>query len=274
MISRDFRDEARRKLEGKWGKVALITLAYMVVFFVLGFIEGLLAEGSLLQSIFSIAVAIIEVPLAFGMIIALFKVYNSEDVKAFDFFSLGFKNFSKSWGITFQMILKLIVPIILIIVSLILIVAIGMGSLIFASANSALTPSEAVAAAGSGLVGFIGFILYIVAVVWVIMKSYYYSMSFIIAADDENLTSKEVVEKSKELMTGKRGKLFCLQFSFIGWAILASFTFGIGLLWLIPYVQFAIFAFYYFIANKSNVDTSKVEESPINSNDNDSDSLN
>lgn len=159
MISRDFRDEARRKLEGKWGKVALITLAYMVVFFVLGFIEGLLAEGSLLQSIFSIAVAIIEVPLAFGMIIALFKVYNSEDVKAFDFFSLGFKNFSKSWGITFQMILKLIVPIILIIVSLILIVAIGMGSLIFASANSALTPSEAVAAAGSGLVGFtvIGF---------------------------------------------------------------------------------------------------------------------
>lgn len=269
MISKDFRDEARRKLDGKWGKVALITLAYMVVFFVLGFIEGLFAEGSLLQSIFSIAVAIIEVPLAFGMVIALFKVYNSEDVKAFDFFSLGFKNFSKSWGITFQMILKLIVPIILIIVAIILI---SFGSV--GSAAALITGSSSSTSGGMLALAFIGFILYIVAFVWAIMKSYYYSLSFIIAADEETLTSKEVVAKSKELMTEKRGKLFCLQFSFIGWAILAAFTFGIGYLWLMPYIQFAMFAFYYFVANKSGVETAQVEESPISSNDNDSDSLN
>ena len=45
-------------------------------------------------------------------------------------------------------------------------------------------------------------------------------------------------------MTGKRGKLFCLQFSFIGWAILATLTLGIGFLWLIPYIQFATISFY------------------------------
>lgn len=268
MISKDFRVEARRKLEGKWGKVALIALAYMVVFFILGFIDGLFAEGSFLQSIFSLAVAIIEVPLAFGLIISLFKVYNSEDVKAFDFLSLGFKNFSKSWGITFQIVLKLIVPIILVIVSMILISFGAVGSVTALFVGSSSTTS------GLLVLAFIGLFLYIFAVVWAIMKGYYYSMSFIIAVDEENLTSKEVVAKSKELMTEKRGKLFCLQFSFIGWAILATFTLGIGYIWLMPYIQFAMFAFYYFVANKSSVEATKVEESPVNSNDNDSDSLN
>ena len=45
MNSSDFRAEARKKLEGKWGKVARITLAYVALFFVLGFIEGLFKEG-------------------------------------------------------------------------------------------------------------------------------------------------------------------------------------------------------------------------------------
>ena len=35
MISSDFRTEARRKLAGKWGKTALIILAYFAVFFVI-----------------------------------------------------------------------------------------------------------------------------------------------------------------------------------------------------------------------------------------------
>ena len=98
-------------------------------------------------------------------------------------------------------------------------------------------------------------------------------MSFIILADNNNLTAKDAVEESKRLMTGNRGKLFCLQFSFIGWAILASFTFGIGLLWLLPYIQFSIFAFYYFVANKNAVSTERIEEDVIKSNDKDVDSL-
>ena len=45
-------------------------------------------------------------------------------------------------------------------------------------------------------------------------------------------------------MIGNRSKLFCLHLSFIGWAILAVLTFGIGYLWLLPYIQFSMFAFY------------------------------
>lgn len=99
----------------------------------------------------------------------------------------------------------------------------------------------------------IGFILYIISLIWAIMLSYYYSMAFIIAADKPELGAKSAVEESKNLMKGNRSKLFLLQLSFIGWAILAVCTLGIGYLWLLPYVQFATFAFYKNLSAKENV---------------------
>ena len=46
-------------------------------------------------------------------------------------------------------------------------------------------------------------------------RSYYYALSYFIAFENPSMTSKECVLKSKELMIGNRGKLFCLQFSFL-----------------------------------------------------------
>lgn len=267
MISSDFRAEARRKLEGKWGKVAVITLAYIALFFVFGFIEGLFEEGSVIQSIISLAIAIIEVPLAFGLVISLFKVYNSQDVKAFDFWSFGFNNFKKSWGISFRILLKLIAPVVLLIVSIVLI-SFGMAS----AMTSALLMADSSTSGGFVGISIVGMILYIVSLIWIIVKSYYYNLAYVVAADNESLTSKEVVDTSRQLMEGKRGKLFCLQLSFIGWTILATFTLGIGYLWLAPYIQFATFAFYYFVTGKNtNVEP---KEDVIVSNDKDADSLN
>lgn len=258
MNSSDFRAEARKKLEGKWGKVARITLAYVALFFVLGFIEGLLEKVSTIQSIWSIAVAVIEVPLAFGLIISLFKVFNSEDVKAFDFFMLGFNNFAKSWKISLRIVLKIIVPIILIVVSIFL-MSFG---LVAGSASALLSSSSS---GGLFIFVVIGLILYIVALVWAIMVSYYYSLAYVIATDKPELDAKQAVEESKRLMIGNRGKLFCLQFSFIGWAILAALTFGIGYLWLLPYLQFSMFAFYKKLSGNDTVEveTNVENDGPI-----------
>lgn len=243
MVSSDFRTDARRKLDGKWGKAALISLAYMVIFFVIGFIEGLFPDS--MQFILSIIVWVIEVPLAFGLIISLFKLFNGEEVKAFDFLGSGFNNFKRSWSVTFQIILKMIVPVILVIVSIVLL-SIGTAGAIGFGAHSAISTSKvsASAAGGFGVLGIIGFILYVVSLVWATMKSYYYQLSILVAIDNPEMSTKEAVQKSEELMQNKRGKLFCLQFSFIGWAILAVFTLGIGYLWLLPYIQFATISFY------------------------------
>mgnify|MGYP006315586049 FL=1 len=111
---------------------------------------------------------------------------------------------------------------------------------------------ESSSSSGAGFFAFVGFILVIASSIWMTVKSYYYSLAQCVAFDNPNLTPAECVEKSKELMTNRRGKLFCLQFSFIGWAILSVFTLYIGLLWLLPYMQMAIIAFYHVAANKEN----------------------
>lgn len=46
------------------------------------------------------------------------------------------------------------------------------------------------------------------------------------------------------MMEGNKMKLFLLDLSFIGWAILCLFTFGLGFFVLQPYMQVARAAFY------------------------------
>jgi uncharacterized membrane protein len=45
-------------------------------------------------------------------------------------------------------------------------------------------------------------------------------------------------------MVGHKGEYFLLQLSFIGWALVATLTFGIGFLWLAPYIQATNAAYY------------------------------
>ena len=77
-----------------------------------------------------------------------------------------------------------------------------------------------------------------------IIAAYSYAMTGYILAEDPELTAGEAISRSKEMMSGNRFRLFCLQFSFIGWEILSALTLGIGNLWLRPYKQAAVAAFY------------------------------
>ncbi|MGN0187254.1 MAG: DUF975 family protein [Paludibacteraceae bacterium] len=45
-------------------------------------------------------------------------------------------------------------------------------------------------------------------------------------------------------MSGHKMKLFLLDLSFIGWGILCVLTFGIGFLWLAPYISVSHAHFY------------------------------
>ena len=77
-----------------------------------------------------------------------------------------------------------------------------------------------------------------------IVAGYSYAMTSYILAEHPELTASEAIERSKQMMRGNRGRLFCMQFSFIGWSLLCSLTVGIGNLWLRPYQQAATAAFY------------------------------
>ena len=230
MISSDFRTEARRKLSGKWGKAVFIVLAYMALTFVIGFIEGLFPES--MEEIFGLVNTIINVPLSFGLVFAFLKLFNGEDVKAFDFATLGFSNFGKSWGVAFQMFLKMILPEIAVIVAFVIIMVggVSMGFMAFSTQSSG-------ASAFSMFMLLIGIILLVASIVWLITKSYYYQLAILVAIDNPDMSGADAVEESQRLMTGKRASLFCLELSFIGWAILGAIPFGIGLLWVLPYAH-------------------------------------
>ena len=77
-----------------------------------------------------------------------------------------------------------------------------------------------------------------------IVAGYSYAMTRYILAEDPEMAPGEAIRRSREMMFGNRWRLFCLQFSFIGWDILSSLTLGIGNLWLNPYKQAATTAFY------------------------------
>lgn len=76
-----------------------------------------------------------------------------------------------------------------------------------------------------------------------IVKSLSYSMTFYVMVDF-NLSDRKAISKSVELMKGYKAKLFRLGLSFFGWYLLSSLTFGIGAIFLAPYVQATVAEFY------------------------------
>ena len=77
-----------------------------------------------------------------------------------------------------------------------------------------------------------------------IIAIYSYSMTSFILAENPDLTPDEAVAESKRIMQGNKWRLFCLNFSFIGWDILCGLTFGILSFWVGPYKNAATAAFY------------------------------
>ena len=94
------------------------------------------------------------------------------------------------------------------------------------------------------MVGLFTFLWSLLLIIPGIIASYRYSMALYILADNPQIGVMEAITQSKEMTYGYKGSLFVLQLSFIGWAILANFTFGILYLWLLPYMYVTYSYFY------------------------------
>ena len=77
-----------------------------------------------------------------------------------------------------------------------------------------------------------------------IIKSYSYAMTEYILKDDPEITENAAIEKSMQMMEGHKMKLFLLDLSFIGWALLSILSCGIGFFFLEPYMCTARAHFY------------------------------
>lgn len=70
-----------------------------------------------------------------------------------------------------------------------------------------------------------------------IVKLYSYSMAFYYLEADPTISIREALNKSKQITQGRKTNLFLLQLSWLGWISLSILTFGLSLLWLIPYLS-------------------------------------
>ena len=97
---------------------------------------------------------------------------------------------------------------------------------------------------GNGLARLIVFVLIMAVSCGELYVSYGLVMWDFVLADNPHCSVREAMRRSWALMNGRRWDYFFLGLSFIGWGILAAFTFGIGGLFLNPYQQVAFASFY------------------------------
>lgn len=98
---------------------------------------------------------------------------------------------------------------------------------------------------GAGvLVALFTFLWSLLFIIPGIVKVYSYSMTFYILNDNPDITAREAISMSKEMMNGHKLDLFVLHLSFIGWYLLCIITFGIAALYVVPYVAASETAFY------------------------------
>lgn len=71
-----------------------------------------------------------------------------------------------------------------------------------------------------------------------------YSMAYYIVNDNPEIGAMEAINRSKEMMYGHKMRFFEMWLSFLGWFILGIVTFGLGMIYAIPYYRAAKANFY------------------------------
>ena len=240
MKASEIRRQARETLRGKWGKSVCITLAYIVIVFIILLITELFESGSVIKTIVQIIQIFINVPLSLGFAYSMIKIKRNEEVRPFDFLKIGFKNFGRAWKLDLRIFLKLIVPIIILIIGLVFIYVALFGATLVVYELSDVELDWNLLSN----IFYIGIAIYLLGLILSIIFGLLYSLVFMVAYDNPYMAASVAVNKSAELMRGNRWKFFVLILSFLGWAILGILSLGIGLLWLIPYIQVTGVCFY------------------------------
>ena len=205
-LNSELRAQARERLEGKWGTFVLMTFLMLVI------------------------QTILQIP---GYIGSLLEILSPENVLA----SLSFSNISNilsllalplSWGLTVSLLRNHREE------------SVDLENLFDGFRGGRYTRVFC----ALFLVNLFTFLWALLLIIPGIMKAFSYALTPYILLDEPELTARQAITRSCEIMQGRRWKLFCLYLSFIGWGILSLLTFGIGFLWLVPYMNASIAAFY------------------------------
>ena len=233
-----------------------------------------------------------SIPLSYGIICSIIKLKRNENVGYLDFISISFSEFGNAWRVAFSMLGKIWPYLVGYIGGIFLILITSIVTLILTASNS-LIDSSSITSLTNFIPGIIiciiGGIISIVCYILLLLKSLYYSLSFYVLYDNKELKGKEIVEKSKDLMTKNRWNLIKMQIpyylSIIGINLLiaivlsclsaifksgiltslTSFIIYIPIILISPLIQFAITEFYNTLTNNEykNIPNTELNTHPI-----------
>ena len=205
-LNSELRAQARERLEGKWGTFVLMTFLFYVI------------------------QALLQIP---GSVGDLFKVLSPENALTSESLStlsvlLTLLALPLSWGLTVSLLRNHREE------------SVDLENLFDGFRGGRYTRVFC----ALFLVQLFTFLWALLLIIPGIIKAFSYALTPYILLDEPELTARQAITRSCEIMQGRRWKLFCLYLSFIGWGILSLLTFGIGFLWLAPYMNASIAAFY------------------------------
>lgn len=222
----ELKRKAKDLLDGKKGKAALMVFIYSIMPFLF----------TLIPLVGPLANAIIFPVLTYGLLKTFINLKNGEEIGAFDFFSNGFKDFGKVWGVSIRVVLKLWAPVLLGIVGYIVMIVGGISIY-----SSGVTDFSEIT---SNIFFIIGMLMATGASIWSIPITWKYIYAVNELAYDSSRTAIDIVNTSGSYLIGNRWKAFVLDLSFVGWYLLVGITFGLILLWLMPYMLVTKILFY------------------------------
>lgn len=246
----ELKKDAKLKLTGKWGLAIGINLIYLLITSAFSIIST--KFGKTAESILSLVIAIISIPLAYGLSMSMLKLSRNEIVGLVDFITDGLKVFKRAFFLSLSILARILIPIILI--------CVGITLSIFAAISSE---------ANTALLG-ISLLLVLASMIYLLYKALAYALTIYLLIDNPEANSKEVISKSCELMKGNKLKYIGLFLSFIGWFLLCGIISGLASiistilgailtlitsLVLTPYLTFAEINFYEDLAGISDVTT-------------------
>lgn len=94
------------------------------------------------------------------------------------------------------------------------------------------------------LVSLFSFLWTLLFIIPGIIKSYSYSMTFYILAENPQMSATEAITESRRLMNGHKMEYFILNLSFIPWILLTLVTFGVAAIYVAPYISLTTTNFY------------------------------
>lgn len=94
-------------------------------------------------------------------------------------------------------------------------------------------------------------ILYVVGTAVTVFVRLLLSQAYYLMLDFPEYTAPQLIKMSIRLMKGHKGRLFYIQLSFFPLLMLSMFSCGIGILWLLPYIDATSANFYLDLIKKS-----------------------